>query len=90
MLNKIIEGFCACYPKVTPHEIIKAMLDNGMTVFAAVSDISYAEARTYINKHIHRVTEVAEGYYPIQTDSSGWRFAVPVNTATMTEITELP
>ena len=77
-------------PALTPHEIIKAMLDKGMTVWAAISDESYDDARTRINKHIHSIAKVVGGKYPIQTDSSGWRFAVPVNTATMTEITELP
>ena len=75
---------------VAPHEIIKAMLDNGMTVLAAVSDDSYDDARARITHGIHRVTEVGDGDYPIQTILMRWRFAVPVNTDTMTEITELP
>lgn len=75
---------------LTPNEIIKAMLDKGMTVWAAVSDSSYDDARTHMTKSIHRVIEVGSDVYPIQTDLNDWRFAIPVNTATMTEITELP
>lgn len=61
-----------------------------MTVWAIVYDVSYDDARACTTDSIHRVTEVVGGEYPIQTVSSGWRFAVPVNAATETEITELP
>ena len=70
--------------KATPHEIIQHMLDKGMDVWACVSDKSYDDARSKIGHCAIRVTEVTEydtdGYYT-------WKYAVPIDTATMTEIT---
>ena len=73
--------------EATPHEIIQHMLAKGMDVWACVSDKSYDDARAKIGHCAIRVTEVAEygtdGYYP-------WKYAVPIDIATMTEITEVP
>ena len=75
---------------VAPNEIIKAMLDKDMIVWACISDVSYDNARTNLDKRVQRIVGVNNTDYPMRTASNGWRFAVPVNTATMTEITELP
>lgn len=78
-------------PALTPNALIKAMLDKGMTVWACISDSSYEDARSRLDKRIHRITEVNLGReFPVCAISSSWVYAVPVDTATMTEITELP
>ena len=78
-------------PALTPNEIIKAMLDKGMTVWAVVSDASYDEARSRMGNFVYRIVEYnAAEAYSFRTASSGWEYAVPVDTATMTEITEMP
>ena len=74
-----------------PNEIIRAMLDKGMEVWASVSEDSYDKARNNIGHCICQIVgydETAE--YPMQTKSLAWTFAVPIDWATMTEITELP
>lgn len=77
-------------PEPTPHEIIKAMLDAGMTVWACVSDSSYDDARRRIGNYIQRIVEFKEGEeFPVKTILS-WTYAVPVDIKTMVEITELP
>ena len=74
-----------------PHEIIQHMLDKGMAVWACVSDNSYDDARANIGRYAYRVTEYyTDGDYPVRTLSIGWKYAVPIDTATMTEITEVP
>ena len=77
--------------EATPHEIIQHMLDKGMAVWACVSDKSYNEARANIGRHAYRVTRYCtDSYYPVQTWYAGWKYAIPIDTATMTEITEVP
>ena len=77
--------------EATPHEIIQHMLDKGMAVWACVSDKSYDEARANIGLHVNRVTSIStDSYYPVQTWYAGWKYAVPIDVATMTEITEAP
>ena len=74
-----------------PHEIIQNMLDKGMAVWVCVSDKSYDEARANIGRHAYRVTRYStDSYYPVQTWYAGWKYAIPIDTATMTEITEAP
>ena len=74
-----------------PHEIIQHMLDKGMAVWACVSDKSYNEARANIGRHAYRVTRYCtDSYYPVQTWYAGWKYAIPMNKVTMTEITEVP
>lgn len=74
----------------TPNEIIKAMLDNGMTVWASVSDYSYDNARKWLTRNLQNVTAYdGESNYPVRTHTA-WKYAVPVDTATMTEITKMP
>ena len=75
--------------EATPHEIIQNMLDKGMDVWASLSDKSYGEARDNIGYYASRVTRYdADKPYPVQTRYVSWKYAVPIDTATMTEITE--
>ena len=77
--------------EATPHEIIQNMLDNGMAVWVCGSDKSYDEARADIGRYAYRVTRYStDNYYPVHTWYAGWKYAVPIDTATMTEITEVP
>ena len=77
--------------EATPHEIIQHMLDKGMAVWVCGSDKSYDEARANIGRHANRVTRYStDSYYPVQTWSAGGKYAIPIDTATMTEITEAP
>lgn len=74
--------------EATPHEIIQHMLDKGMAVWVCVSDESYDDARADIGNYAYRVTEFdTDGCYIVQTGYCGWKYAIPINTATMTEIT---
>ena len=74
-----------------PHEIIQHMLAKGMAVWVCGSDKSYDEARANIGRHANRVTRYStDSYYPVQTWYAGWKYAIPIDTATMTEITEVP
>ena len=77
--------------EATPHEIIRNMLAKGMDVWACGSDKSYDDARANIGRYAYRVTRYsADSYYPVWTWYAGWRYAIPIDTATMTEITEVP
>ena len=77
--------------EATPHEIIKNMLAKGMAVWACVSDKSYDDARAKIGRHAYRVTRYStDSCYPVWTWYAGWKYAIPIDTATMTEITEVP
>ena len=77
--------------EATPHEIIQHMLDKGMAVWACVSDKSYDDARANIGRHAYRVTRYStDGCYPVWTWYAGWKYAIPIDTATMTEITGVP
>ena len=74
--------------EATPHEIIQHMLDKGMVVWASMSDKSYDEARDKIGYYAYRVTQYdTDKLYPVQTLYARWKYAVPIDTATMTEIT---
>ena len=77
--------------EATPHEIIQHMLDKGMVVWACVSDKSYDEARAKIGYYAYRVISYnTDMPYPVQTQYVSGKYAVPINIATMTEITEVP
>ena len=77
--------------KATPNEIIQHMLDKGMAVWVCVSDNSYDDARVKIGRHAYRVTRYStDSCYPVWTWYAGWKYAIPIDTATMTEITEVP
>ena len=77
--------------EATPHEIIQHMLDKGMVVWASLSDKSYDEARAKIGYYAYRVISYnTDTPYPVQTQYASWKYAVPINIATMTEITEVP
>ena len=77
--------------RVEPNAIIQHMLDKGMAVWVCGSDKSYDEARANIGRHVYRVTRYStDSYYPVQTWYAGWKYAVPIDVATMTEITEAP
>ncbi len=77
--------------EATPHEIIQHMLDKGMAVWVCGSDKSYDEARANVGRYANRVTRYdTDSYYPVQTWYASWKYAVPIDTATMTEITEVP
>ena len=78
--------------EATPHEIIQHMLDKGMAVWVCVSDKSYDDARAKIGHYVIRVTEYdTDGcYYPVWTQDVTWKYAIPIDTETMTEITGVP
>ena len=77
--------------EATPHEIIQHMLYKRMAVWVCVSDESYDDARVKIGRCVIRVTQYyTDGYYPVWSWDDGWKYAVPVDIATMTEITEVP
>ena len=77
--------------EATPHEIIQHMLDKGMAVWVCVSDNSYDDARAKIGRYAYRVTRYStDSCYPVWTWYAGWKYAIPIDTATMTEITEVP
>ena len=77
--------------RVEPHAIIQHMLDKGMVVWASMSDKSYDEARDKIGYYAYRVTQYdTDKLYPVQTLYARWKYAIPIDTATMTEITEVP
>ena len=77
--------------EATPNEIIQHMLDKGMAVWVCVSDKSYDDARADIGRNAYRIIKYdTDGYYPVRTWRTGWKYAIPVDTATMTEITEVP
>ena len=79
------------HTEATPHEIIQHMLDKGMVVWASLSDKSYDEARAKIGYYAYRVISYNTDIpYPVQTQYVSWKYAVPINIATMTEITEVP
>ena len=74
--------------EATPHEIIQHMLDKGMAVWVRVSDKSYDDARANIGRYAYRVIRYStDSYYPVQTWHASWKYAIPIDTATMTEIT---
>ena len=76
---------------VEPNAIIQNMLDKGMDVWACMSFQSHDEARDRIGYNAHRITGYdADSDYPVQTRYCSWKYAVPVNIVTMTEITEVP
>ena len=76
--------------EATPHEIIQHLLDKGMAVWVCGSDKSYDEARANIGRYVYRVTRYdADNYYPVRARSAVWKYAIPIDTATMTEITEV-
>ena len=77
--------------QVEPNAIIQNMLDKGMAVWVYVSDESYDDARDKIGRYAYRVTKYyTDGYYPVWTGYIGWKYAVPIDTTTMTEITDVP
>lgn len=89
--NNLVEPETNSKVQPTPNEIVRAMLAKGMTVWAVVSDMSYDLARENLNKYVHHITGYVEGRkYPMTTAKGDWKYAVPVDTATMTEITEMP
>lgn len=76
---------------VEPHAIIQHMLAKGMDVWACVSDKSYDDARDKIDRCAYRVTRYStDSCYPVWTWYVGWQYAIPIDTATMTEITRVP
>ena len=76
--------------EATPHEIIQHMLDKGMAVWVCVSDESYDAARVNIGRYACRIARYdADNDYPVRGPGVGWKYAVPIDTATMTEITEV-
>ena len=78
-------------PSVEPNAIIQHMLDKGMVVWACMSDESYDDARVRIGYYACRVTKYdADKPYQVRTLYAGWKYAVPIDIATMTEITEAP
>ncbi len=77
--------------EATPHEIIQNMLAKGMAVWVCGSDKSYDDALADIGRYAYRVTRYdTDNYYPVWTWYAVWKYAIPIDTATMTEITELP
>ena len=67
------------------------MLAKGMAVWVCGSDKSYDEARANIGRYVYRVTRYdADNYYPVRAIPAVWKYAIPIDLATMTEITEVP
>ena len=76
---------------VEPNAIIQNMLDKGMDVWACMSFQSHDEARDRIGYNAHRITGYdADSDYPVHTWYASWKYAIPIDTTTMTEITEAP
>ena len=77
--------------EATPHEIIQNMLAKGMVVWACTSDKSYDDARADIGYYAYRVTEYDADarYHPVLTQNVSWKYAIPIDIATMTEITRI-
>ena len=74
-----------------PHEIIQHMLAKGMDVWVCMSDDSYDAARAKIGRYAYRIARYdADNDYPVRGRGVGWKYAVPIDTATMTEITKVP
>ena len=77
--------------RVEPHAIIQHMLAKGMDVWACASDKSYDDARANIGRYAYRVIRYdTDSDYPVWTWYTSWEYAVPIDIATMTEITEVP
>lgn len=77
--------------RVEPNAIIQNMLAKGMDVWVCGSDKSYDDARADIGRYAYRVTRYnTDNYYLVWTRYSTRKYAIPIDTATMTEITELP
>ena len=71
--------------------LIQHMLDKGMNVWVCMSDDSYDAARAKIGRYAYRITGYdADNNYPVRDKPFGWKYAVPIDTATMTEIMEVP
>ena len=71
--------------------LIQHMLDKGMNVWVCMSDDSYDAARVKIGCYVYRVTRYdTDSVYPVHTRYASWKYAIPIDTATMTEITEVP
>ena len=76
--------------RVEPHAIIQHMLAKGMDVWVCGSDKSYDDARANIGRHAYRVIRYStDDYYPVWTWCASRKYAIPIDTATMTEITEV-
>ena len=77
--------------RVEPNAIIQNMLAKGMDVWVCGSDKSYDDARADIGRYAYRVTRYnTDNYYPVWTWYAAWKYAIPIDTATMTEITQWP
>ena len=77
--------------RIEPLAIIQHMLAKGMDVWVCMSDDSYEAARVKIGRYAYRIARYdADNNYPVRGRGVGWKYAVPINTATMTEITEVP
>ena len=77
--------------RVEPHAIIQHMLAKGMDVWVCGSDKSYDDARANIGRHAYRVIRYSTGdYYPVWTWCTSRKYAIPIDTATMTEIKGVP
>ena len=77
--------------RIEPNEIIQNMLAKGMDVWACASDKSYDDARANIGYYANRVTQYdADKHYPVHTRYALWKYAIPIDTATMTEIKGVP
>ena len=77
--------------RVEPNAVIQNMLAKSMDVWVCGSDKSYDDARADIGRYAYRVTRYnTDNYYPVWTWYAVWKYAIPIDTATMTEITEVP
>ena len=77
--------------RVEPNAIIQNMLAKGMDVWVCGSDKAYEDARANIGRCAYRVTVYyTDGYYPVWSQEDGWKYAIPIDITTMTEITEVP
>ena len=67
------------------------MLAKGMDVWVCMSDTSYDAARVKIGRYAYHISGYdADNNFPVRGKGVGWKYAVPIDTATMTEITGVP
>lgn len=75
----------------TPQEIIEAMLEKGLPVWACVSDASEEDARKSIGHDFLRIANVSDdGSCFWSTQNVKWLHAIPIDIEKMEEITKLP
>lgn len=73
--------------KLTPKEIIEALIDKNGFCWCRVSNMSEVYARGESNESLIRIHQVKDVFH---SQYSEWAYAIPFNPLTCEEITELP